>query len=204
MTNSRLPPLRPDQYTPEQTRAVEAFFETRGKHLAKNADKNPAKNATGDALAGPWSIFIRSPELMDLTQSMGEYLRYRCVIPEQLRELAILLVARQWSADFEWYAHSGLARKQGISEESVAAIREGRRPADMDEMQALVHDYVSEILNTRGVSDGTYAKALAAWGEQGVVDLCGVVGYYSLLAMTMNVGRVALPGDAERLPRLPE
>ncbi len=193
---SRLPPLPENAMDEAQKKAIDLFFETRGKHLGE-----VSRDA---ALAGPWGIFIRSPELMTLTQSMGEYLRYRCAIAGRLSELAILLVARHWTADFEWFAHSRLAAKQGISDATIEAIREGRRPDNLQDDETIVYDFVSEILNTRRVSDISYERAVAAFGERGAVDICGITGYYSLLAMTMNMGRVQLPEGGIRMPRFPE
>lgn len=195
-SSTRLPPINESAMDEAQKKAVDTFFETRGKHLG-----NVSRDS---ALGGPWSIFIRSPELMTLTQSMGEYLRYRSAIAGRLSELAILLVARHWSADYEWYAHSKLAAKQGIPDAVIQAILEGRRPDQLKDDEQIVHDYVSEILVSRRVSDTTYARALEAFGERGVVDICGITGYYSMLAMTMNVGRVQMPEGAQQMPRFPE
>ncbi|MGE3245514.1 MAG: carboxymuconolactone decarboxylase family protein [Beijerinckiaceae bacterium] len=198
MTNAypcRMPPVSPVAYSPEQKQAHEEFYATRGKHLGGAPQAG--------AFAGPWGIFIRSPELLTLTQRMGEYLRYRCAISGRLSELAILLVARHWSADFEWYAHSKIAVKEGLSQDVVDAIAEGRRPDGLKEDEQIVYDYVSEILTTRRVSDMTFERAKALFGEKALVDICGVTGYYSLLAMTMNVARVQTP-DGSRMSRLPE
>jgi 4-carboxymuconolactone decarboxylase len=192
---SRLPPIAPENYTPEQKAAYDEFYATRGKHLGGAPQPG--------SFAGPWGIFIRSPELMTLTQRMGEYLRYRCAISGRLSELAILLVARHWSADFEWYAHAKIGIKEGLSQATVDAIAEARRPDDLKADEQVIYDYVSELLVSRRVSDTTYARAEKMFGEKGLIDICGVTGYYSLLAMTMNVGRVETP-DGSRLPRLPE
>ncbi len=191
----RLPPVPQDKYTADQQQAHDVFYATRGKHLGAAAQSG--------SFAGPWGIFIRSPELMTLTQQMGEYLRYRCSISGRLSELAILLVARHWSADFEWFAHAKIGLKEGLSQSTVDAIREARRPDDLTGDDQILYDYVSEILATRRVSDTTYERAKSAFGEKALVDICGVTGYYSLLAMTMNVARVETP-DGSRLPRLPE
>ncbi len=196
MTTPRMPPIEPSAYSPEQKQAYDDFYATRGKHLG-------AAPAPG-SFAGPWGVFIRSPELMTLTQKMGEYLRYRCDISGRLSELAILLVARHWTADFEWHAHAKIALKEGISQDIVNAIAEARRPDGLKEDEQIIYDYVSEILVTRRVSDATYAKAKAKFGEKGLVDICGVTGYYSLLAMTMNMARVAVPEGGVRMTRLPE
>lgn len=192
----RLPPLPESALDSAQKQAVDTFFKTRGKHLGGTPQAS--------ALAGPWSVFIRSPELMTLTQTMGEYLRYRCVIAGRLSELAILLVARHWTQDFEWHAHARHAKNEGVSDATIAAIREGRRPDDLKHDEQVIYDYVTEILTARRVSDTTYGRALKNFGEQGVVDICGITGYYSLLAMTMNMARVQVPDTAERLPRFPE
>ena len=192
---TRLPPIALENYSPEQKQAYDEFYATRGKHLG--AAPQPG------SFAGPWGVFIRSPELMTLTQRMGEYLRYRCAISGRLSELAILMVARHWSADFEWYAHAKIALKEGISQATVNAIAEARRPDDLKADEQVIYDYVSEILVTRRVSDTTYEKAKALFGEKGLVDICGITGYYSMLAMTMNVGRVETP-DGSRMQRLPE
>lgn len=195
-SGSRLPPLAEGQFDEEQKKAIDLFFETRGKHLEGIAPTT--------ALAGPWSVFVRSPELMNLTQSMGEYLRYRSVIAGRLGEIAILLVARHWTQDFEWHAHAKQALNQGVPQSEVDAIREGRRPDSLKEDEQIIYDFVTEILTSRRVSDTTYARGLAKFGERGVVDICGVTGYYSLLAMTMNMARVQLPEGGVRLPRFPE
>ncbi len=192
---ARLPPIELENYSPEQKAAYDEFYATRGKHLGGAPQPG--------SFAGPWGIFIRSPELMTLTQRMGEYLRYRCAISGRLSELAILLVARHWSADFEWYAHAKIGLKEGLSQATVDAIREARRPDDLKADEQVIHDYVSELLVTRRVSDTTYARAEKMFGDKGLIDICGVIGYYSMLAMTMNVGRVDTP-DGSRLPRLPE
>ncbi|MDP4595246.1 MAG: carboxymuconolactone decarboxylase family protein [Beijerinckiaceae bacterium] len=193
---SRLPPVPEADLDEAQKKAVATFVETRGKHLGGVPSSS--------ALAGPWSIFIRSPELMTLTQTMGEYLRYRSVIAGRLSELAILLVARHWTADFEWHAHAKIAANVGIPAAVIEAIREGRIPDELSGDERIIYNYVSEILGSRRVSDTTYARALETFGEHGVVDICGITGYYSMLALTMNAGRVQMPEGAERLPRFPE
>ena len=186
MSEPRLPPIAESAYTPAQKSALEDFIATRKV-----------------GISGPWHVFMRSPELLTHAQRMGEYLRYRCTIAGRLSELTILIVARHWTQDFEWGVHRGHALKAGVAEETVAAIREGRRPEALGDDESLVYEFVTEILRNRGVSDATYAAALARFGETGVIDLCGIVGYYQLLALTMNVARVAPPAGETRLPRFP-
>lgn len=187
MTTTRLPPLPADAYTPEQKAAHDDFVATRKV-----------------GFSGPWHVFVRSPELLTRAQHMGEYLRYRCTISGRLSEFAILLVARHWTQDFEWGAHRKHALAAGVTEDTIAAILDGRRPTALTHDEQIVWDFVSEVLNTRRVSDATYARALAAFDEKGVIDLCGIVGYYQLLALTMNVARVAPPAGETALPRFPE
>jgi 4-carboxymuconolactone decarboxylase len=137
-------------------------------------------------------------------QRMGEYLRYRCPLVGRLSELAILLVAREWTQDYEFGVHAKHGQAAGLSEETIAAVREARRPETLAADEQIVWDFVTELLRTRRVSDATYTKAVGQFGEQGCVDLAGICGYYSLLAMVMNVARAAPPADGKRLQRLPE
>jgi 4-carboxymuconolactone decarboxylase len=156
------------------------------------------------AVYGPFVPLLRSPELARRLQKVGEYLRYEPALPPSLREMVILLVARQWTQDFEWHMHVPVALEAGLARAVVDAIAEGRRPAAMSREEALVCDFYSELQRSHAVSDATYAAAVDVFGEQGVIDLVGLVGYYSLLAMLMNVARTPLPDGADpTLPRLP-
>jgi 4-carboxymuconolactone decarboxylase len=184
---SRLPPLAVEQYDRAQKEALEDFIATRKV-----------------GFSGPWHVFIRSPELLTHAQRMGEYLRYRCPLSGRLSELAILLVAREWTQDFEFGAHRKHALKAGVAEATIDAIIEGRRPDGLNGEEQIVWDFVTEVIRTRRVSDTTYGRAYAAFGERGTIDLAGIVGYYSLLALTMNVARVPPPEGEMRLPRFPE
>ena len=186
MSNVRLPPVAPDAYSAEQKAAADDFFATRKV-----------------GFSGPWHVFIRSPELLTHAQRMGEYLRYRCTIAGRLSELTILIVARHWTQDYEWGAHRKHALRDGVTEDTIAAIAEGRRPPNLTDDETAVYSFVTELLNNRRVSDATYAVALQRFGEQGVIDICGIVGYYQLLALTMNVARVPPPDGETQLPRFP-
>jgi len=145
------------------------------------------------ALYGPFVPLIRSPELMEAAQRMGEYLRYRSAIGTRLSELAILVTARQWNQQVEWAIHEPIARRAGIADEIVAAIAGRRRPEGMTEDEAVVHDFCIELHQQKQVGDAVYAAALQRFGEQGVVDLMGLNGYYTFLAMVMNAARTAVP-----------
>ena len=186
MPTVRLPPVAPADYTPDQKAAADDFFATRKL-----------------GFSGPWHVFIRSPELLTHAQRMGEYLRYRCTIAGRLSELTILIVARHWTQDYEWGAHRKHALHDGVTAETIDAIAEGRRPPNLNEDEAAVYEFVSEILQNRRVSDVTYAAALKRFGETGVIDICGIVGYYQLLALTMNVARVPPPDGEAQLGRFP-
>ena len=148
------------------------------------------------ALYGPFVPLIRSPELMTAAQRMGEYLRYRSAIGTRLTELAILLTARQWSQQVEWAIHEPIAREYGIQEEVIAAIAARRRPVGMLADEALVYEFCQQLHQLQRVDDATYAAALAAFGEHGVVDLMGINGYYTFLAMVMNAAQTAAPAGA--------
>ncbi len=183
----RLPTIPPDQYTPEQKQAAKEFEEARKKPVF-----------------GPFEPLMYSPEVMTLARSMGDYLRYKPKIGTTLSELVILVTARRWTQDYEWYVHAPIAEKAGIAPEIVAAIRDGRRPAAMSEDEALVYDFTTELQENKRVSDTTFARAEARFGKAGTVDLAAIGGYYTFLAMELNAARYPLPKDGTPLPRLPE
>jgi 4-carboxymuconolactone decarboxylase len=156
------------------------------------------------ALIGPFVPLLRSPDLMSRVQKLGEYLRFGSSLPKPLNELAILMTARHWSQQFEFYMHRAMALDAGLRAEVADAIADGRRPPAMHDDESIIYDFCDELLRTQGVSDPTYARAVHAFAEQGVVDLISVVGYYSLLAMVMNVARTPLPaGSAAPLAAFP-
>lgn len=142
---------------------------------------------------GPFQAWLRSPTLADRAQKLGEYCRYNSALEPRLSELAILYTARQWAAQFEWYAHEPMARKAGLGQEVIDAIRARRRPDFANADEAAVYDVCSELYATKRVSPATYERAVAALGERGVVDLIGVSGYYALVSMTLNTFEVDLP-----------
>jgi 4-carboxymuconolactone decarboxylase len=135
---------------------------------------------------------------------MGDYLRFRNVLDKRVSEMVILITAREWTQQFEWTYHYAIALEMGLSRDIADAIADGRRPAVMAEDEAAAYDFSMELHRNKRVSDATYAHALAAFGEQGIVDLIGVNGYYSFLAMMMNVARTAPPpGKVEPLKYFP-
>ena len=149
------------------------------------------------SVRGPFAALMRSPVVADRVQSLGEYLRFQSSIPPALNELAICITARDWTAQYEWYAHARLALQAGLPQAILDAVAAGREPAGMDADQRLVWNFCTEMHRDRGVSDATYAATKARFGEQGVVDLIAVSGYYTLVGMTLNISRVPLPEGVE-------
>lgn len=150
---------------------------------------------------GPNALFLRSPDLMSRTQKVGEYLRYHNALPNKLKEFAIIVTARQWNAQVEWIEHYPLALKAGIDPAVAEDLRLGKRPATMKDDEAAIYQFITELHQTRGVSDAAFRAVADRFGEQGVIDLIGVTGYYSMLAMVLNVAQQPLPGDVA--PPLP-
>lgn len=158
-------------------------------------------------LPGPFVPLLHSPRLADRVQSLGVYLRYECSLPADLKELAIIVTARHWTAQFEWYAHSRFALEAGISAEIVAAIAEDRRPDGLSPVRAAIYDFCIELHEEGRVSNETFRRALDQLDHRSVMDLVGLCGYYTLIAMVLNVAEVPIPQDAmplrQRRPRTP-
>jgi 4-carboxymuconolactone decarboxylase len=154
---------------------------------------------------GPFIPLLRSPQLMARLQKVGEYLRFESALPRQLNEFVTLVVARAWTQGFEWTTHVPLALQAGTSRDTIEALREGRRPAGMTRQEAVVYDFTTELLYTRGVSGGTYRACTELLGERGVVDLVALVGYFATVSMVLNVAHTpAEPAtDVAPLPTLP-
>ena len=169
----------------------------------KQAADEVAAGPRGE-VKGPFVALLRSPEFMRRVQKVGEYVRFVCPLDKRINEFAAIIAARHWSQQFEWWAHHRQAVEAGLKREIADAVGEGRRPAGMREDEEIVYDLLTEVLNNKGASDGTYARAVAKFGEQGVIDVLGVAGYYALLAMVMNVARTAVPeGNPLPLASLP-
>jgi 4-carboxymuconolactone decarboxylase len=163
---------------------------------AQRAAAEDIVNGPRGALYGPFVPLLRSPELMGYAQRLGEYLRYRSAIGVRLSELAILVTAREWDQQVEWAIHAPIAQQVGIPPDVIAAIARRERPATMLVDESVVHDFCIELHRNKRVSDRTYDDALALFGEQGVVDLTGVNGYYTFLAMVMNTAQTAAPASS--------
>jgi len=183
----RMPAIADADMTAEQRKAAEEFRAGRGY-----------------AVHGPFAVMLRSPEVMLRAKAMGDYLRFRNVLPRRVSEMAILIAAREWTQQFEWTHHYKYAMEAGLAKAVADAIADGRRPDAMAEDEVAAYDFSIELHRRKSVSDATYARALALYGERGIIDLIGIGGYYSFLAMMMNVART--PVDAagtEPLQRFP-
>ncbi len=177
MSEPRFPTLTPETMTADQKRVADAI----------------QSGPRGAGLRGPFNALLRSPELCDLVQRVGAYVRFNTSIPQRLNELAIIMAGRKWGAQYEFYAHRRLAIEAGLKPAIADAVAENQRPKEMSADEATVYDFVSELLATGHVSDANFKRVKDAFGERGVIDLVGAVGYYSLVSMTLNVAQVPLP-----------
>jgi 4-carboxymuconolactone decarboxylase len=168
----RMPPIAAEQLTDAQKKAIEEF------RAARSAE-----------VSGPFIPLLRSPEVMSRARAMGDYVRFRSVLPPRLSEFVILLTARHWTQNYEWNAHEAIARQAGLDPDIIKAIADGRRPEKMAEDEDILYTFCDELTRTHAVSDATYARAVGKFGEQGVVDTIGITGYYTLLAMMLNTAR---------------
>ena len=184
----RMSMIPADKMTDAQKKAVADYKALRGADL------------TGP----PWSVLLRVPDqVIPALQIRLHYLN-KSVLGPKLTEFAILTAARKWTNNWEWNAHATAATAAGLSADIMSAVAEGRRPERMSDEEAIVYDVSLEIQNNQGVSDGTYAKAVAKFGEPGIVELASIQGYYAYLAMVMNVARITVqPNAAQPLERFP-
>jgi 4-carboxymuconolactone decarboxylase len=180
LRGDRFKPLSYEQLTPEQ------------KTLADHV-------LAGDrgSLNGPYNVLLRSPEMGDLAQKFGAYMRFHSSLPKKLSEFAILMTARFWNSQFEWYAHHKYALDAGLSPAVIDAVASGKRPTSMQPDEEVVYNLCNELLSTKQVSDATFRAAVNGLGERGVVDLVGVMGYYHLVSMLLNIDRYPLPDGAQ-------
>lgn len=180
----RLPPIPSGQLTPAQHQAVADF------RAARKAEPT-----------GPFIPLLRSPEVMTRTRALGDYLRHQTRLEPRHSEFVIPMAARSWSQQYEWAVHYPIAIKAGVTAEVARAIAERRRPEGMSAEESTLYDFCDELLRTQAVGDAAYARMVAAFGEQGVVDTVGIVGYYTMLAMILNTART--PAPASGAPPLP-
>jgi 4-carboxymuconolactone decarboxylase len=174
----RFAPKTMEQLSPEQKEAAEGVLK---------------QSSAG--LGGPYAMLLTNPELLKRYLMMTEYLRQKTSVPKRLNEMAILLEARIWDAQYEWWAHEPLAKKAGLSDAIIADIRDGKKPASMQPDEAIVYDFVTELLQTKKMSDATFARAKTILGEQQTVDLAAVTGFYVMVSAVIAAGRIGVPNN---------
>ncbi|HLJ24932.1 MAG TPA: carboxymuconolactone decarboxylase family protein [Candidatus Acidoferrales bacterium] len=186
LRGDRFRPLTAAELTPEQKTLVD--------HLL---------SSPRGALNGPFNVLLRSPEMGDLAQNLGAYLRFHTTVPVKLNEFAILITARALNVQYEWSAHRKTAQKEGLKPEIIEAVATGKRPAGMQPDEEAVYNFTTELVNTHQVSDSAFHAAVDKFGERTVVDLIGTIGYYHFVSMILNVDRYPLPdGDKPELKPL--
>ena len=146
---------------------------------------------------GPLGVWLWRPELAQHAQRLGQYCRYDSSLSTRLSELAILITGRYWGAEFEWQHHKPIALEAGLDADIVEAIRQGEKPAFTKKDEQCVYDVAMSLYHTRKVDSKTYQSAIDVLGQDAVVDLVGVLGYYALISMTINVFEVDAEGDDE-------
>ena len=177
----RMPPIPADKMTDAQKKAVTDY-----KALRKT-----------DLTGPPWTVILRVPDLVAPSLELRLHNLNHSALTPKLTEFAILIAARQWTNNFEWNAHSTLATNGGLSKDIIAAIADGRRPDRMAEDEEILYQFCTELIHNQSVSDSTYARAVAKFGEAGVVEAASLEGYYTYLSMIMNTARSPLPANAK-------
>jgi 4-carboxymuconolactone decarboxylase len=170
-----------------------------------DAEMTPRQRAFRDAifsgprqktrLNGPFAIWAHAPEFGDLAQQLGAHCRYRTAVPPRLSEFAILVTARLWRAQYEWFAHAPLAERAGVKPETIRALKAGRMPKTAAADERAIYDFIRELYRRKRVSTRSYARVHAFLGDAGMVELVGICGYYALISMTLNVFRAAIPAE---------
>jgi 4-carboxymuconolactone decarboxylase len=180
LRGDRFKPLTYDQMTPPQKALID--------HLLAGER---------GTVTGPFNVLLRSPEMGDLAQQLGAQMRYHSSIPRPLNEFAILITARFWTSQYEWYAHSRDGLKYGLKPALIDSLAAGKRPTPMDPDETIVYNFCTELLKTHQVTDATYKATVDRFGEKGAVDLIGTMGYYNLVSMLLNTDRYPLPDGAK-------
>ncbi len=147
---------------------------------------------------GPFAVWMHAPEFGHLAQALGGYCRYKTALPARLSEFAILCTARLWRAQYEWFAHAPIAEKGGVKPKTIEDLRLGRLPKSAPKDEQAIYDFVQELYKTRRVTDRTYKRVQSLLGDAATVELVGILGYYALISMTLNVFRM-LPPENEKL-----
>ncbi len=188
---TRFPPLRADELSPAQKAWADQIAQ-------------PPRNAKFGA--APYRAYIRNPELAPKLSALSDYLRWNTTLPPRLSEFAILITARNWTAQYEWAAHYPLALKAGLYAKILSDLSAGRRPENMRDDETALYDLATALYRDKKVSDAVYKAAVEKFGERGVMDIIGIIGYYDLVSMTLITAQVSAPDNstAPPLPALPE
>jgi 4-carboxymuconolactone decarboxylase len=176
----RLPTIADQDLTPEQRALCDAIRSGPRGRLVMN---------------GPFACFLHAPGYGQMAQQLGAQVRYHTSLPPRLSEFAILTTARLWKAQYEWFAHAPIAERAGVSPGTIRDLRAGRKPARAPADERALYDFIKELYRTRRVSDATYRRVHKLLGDAGMVELVGILGYYSLISMTLNVFRANIPDD---------
>ncbi len=147
-------------------------------------------------LNGPFAIWMQAPEYGDHAQRLGAHVRYNTALSPRQSEFAILCTGQKWKAQYEWFAHEPMALKAGVKPQTVKDIKAGRAPKGAPKDERAIYDFIQELYKTRRVSDRTYKRVHDVLGTRGTVELVGILGYYTLISMTLNVFRADLPDNA--------
>ena len=190
---SRISHITPENFTEAQQRLFKSI--TGGKRGEGRAPEDLLTAEGG--MSGPFNAWLRSPVLGNAAQRVGETVRFESTIPPQLRELAILIVAAKWKAQYEWWAHEKIARREGLDERIIESLKTETPPDFSNPTEAVVYNFARELLDEHRVSDNLYNEAVEFLGEAGVVELVILLGYYTLVSMTLNVFEVPLPAGEE-------
>ena len=189
--------LQTAEMTPKQK---EYFDGLMSGPVSGTGSKGVVQGAT--SLGAPFNVLLRSPILAERLRKVGEYLRFESSIPKRLNEFAILITARTWTAQYEWFAHLRLALKEGLNPDLATDLAQGKRPQNMAPDEEAIYNFCHELHSTHQVSDEHYKAVNDLFGEQGIVDLMVVSGYYVMVSMVLNVNRTPLPQDATPIPNL--
>jgi 4-carboxymuconolactone decarboxylase len=177
----RLPPIPPDKMTEEQKKTAAEYQSLRKQNLA----------------GPPWAVMLRVPDWVIPALQMRLHVQNRTVLGNKLTEFAILIAAREWTNNYEWNAHQNAASQAGLSPAIIAAIADGRRPEHMGEDEEMIYEFCTELQHNKSVSDTTYARVVAKFGEAGAVEAASIQGYYVYLSMIMNTARSPVPGGVK-------
>jgi 4-carboxymuconolactone decarboxylase len=180
--------------SPRLTLPDEKDLNAKQRKILADIRKSRGKGTIG----GPFSVFLQAPDYGDLAQKLGAFCRYHTVVPPHLSEFTILVLGSYWRSQYEFWIHAPIAEKAGVKKATIEALRTGK-PAKLTKEERAIHDFIAELHRTRRVSDKTYAKVHAMFGDAGMVEFVGILGYYTLVAMTLNVFHIPLP-EGEKLP----